>query len=172
MTDHHHEAVYSAKQVAQRLGVSLGMLRRYAAALETVTEKPISQHPRDGRRYSAEQVQALLAAKAAVRDHPGVSIETALRVVLGHEGALTPPPPPLPSGDATELARALTEPLRGELGALKEQGSEGLDELRRIRAALEALVEQGKPRLTPTPEEPGSGPLTRLARWWLGRAGN
>ena len=39
------KTIYSAKSVRERLGISDGMLRRYAIALESVTSKPIHQHP-------------------------------------------------------------------------------------------------------------------------------
>lgn len=72
--------MYSAKAVRERLGISDGMLRRYAIALESVTGEQIKQHPRDGRQYTGEQVAALERAKLRVAEKRGRDVETAIRL--------------------------------------------------------------------------------------------
>jgi hypothetical protein len=77
------EAVYSSAQVARMLGVSGGMVRRYALTLEELTGEPIPQHARDGRQFSQEHVDALVAARRFVAGRQGMSVETGLRLALG-----------------------------------------------------------------------------------------
>lgn len=122
------ETIYSAKAVRERLGISDGMLRRYAIALESITGKQIKQHPRDGRQYTAEQVEALERAKLRVAEKRGRDVETAIRLALGQtevEAESFMLPEPIPSSalvDSKVLAAALepvVTPLLTELQALR-----------------------------------------------------
>lgn len=123
------ETIYSAKAVRERLGISDGMLRRYAIALETVTGEPIKQHPRDGRQYTGEQVTALERAKLRVAEKRGRDVETAIRLALGQtegdaEAAMLPEQKVGAAMVSPEALAAALEPvitpLLIELRALRE----------------------------------------------------
>ena len=75
--------VYNARQVSEALGVSTAMVRKYAAAYEAITTKPIKQHARDGRLYTRDQLDALVTAKGFVDSNAGMSVDAALRIALG-----------------------------------------------------------------------------------------
>lgn len=77
------ERVYSSAQVAKLLGVSGGMLRRYALAYEELAGERIPQHPRDGRQFSQTHVDALVSARRFVVGRQGLSVEAGLRMALG-----------------------------------------------------------------------------------------
>lgn len=126
--------IYSAKAVRERLGISDGMLRRYAIALEAVTGDSIKQHPRDGRQYTGEQVAALERAKLRVAEKRGRDVETAIRLALGQseedaEGAMLPE---RVSGAAMVDPRVLVAALEPVITPL-------LTELRALRKSNERL---------------------------------
>jgi DNA-binding transcriptional MerR regulator len=77
------DTVYTARQVSEALGVSTAMIRKYAATFEAITGERIKQHARDGRLYTRDQLDALIAAKGFVDTNAGMSVDTALRIVLG-----------------------------------------------------------------------------------------
>jgi hypothetical protein len=131
------EPIYSAKAVRERLGISDGMLRRYAIALETVTGEQIKQHPRDGRQYTGEQVAALERAKLRVAEKRGRDVETAIRLALGQseedaEAAMLPEQLANPTAVTPEALAAALEPVITPL----------LTELRALRASNERLTDE------------------------------
>jgi DNA-binding transcriptional MerR regulator len=154
------EQMYSAKEVATALGVGAAMLRRYAATYERLSGTEIQIHKRDGRLFTQEQLDTLLAARAIVQ-RQDMSVDAALETVLrGAEMPLAPRTVPSTSVDALALTEALrasvTEPL--------------LNELQSIRAELEALrsdADRGK-QLEPSAKQADTerhGLLVRLALW-------
>lgn len=116
------QAVYSSAQVARMLGVSGGMVRRYAMALEELTGEAIPQHARDGRQFTQEHVDALVSARRFVAGRQGMSVETGLRLALG----LTELPAATPLSTVTNAsgtvgAEALTAALGEHIGPLLTQ---------------------------------------------------
>lgn len=180
------ETTYTSKQVAKRLNVSGGMLRRYAMALEKVVGKKIDLHPRDGRQYDGEQVSVLMRAKQEVTNRRGLAVETAIRMALGEDipdTALLPPAVEGPQGSDLEAVRTALEPFLIEVQALRrgderlfevsEQMLEVLDdirselvearadreELRQLRAKFEELCsEVAERRALPAPDAAATEP--------------
>lgn len=122
---------YSASDSAQRLGVSINMLRRYAKALEGIQgEGVIKIDPQRGRLYTRAQVETLIAAREYVLAEPGTSVENAMRAALGLADVVVKAPTPPPSERALQAAVeaamrvALTEavrPLEEKIGSLEGQ---------------------------------------------------
>jgi regulator of replication initiation timing len=139
--------VYSSAQVAQILGVSGGMVRRYALTLEELTGEKVPQHPRDGRRFSQEHVDALIAARRYVASHKGMSVEEGLRRALGmaDESSAAPLPRSLPSTSLdtaeafSEALRRYVEPLLTELQALRTSNERLADEVEALRLEVGEL---------------------------------
>jgi hypothetical protein len=123
------QAVYSTKQLADSLGLGSAMVRKYAVALEAVTGQEIPIKRRDGRQFSREHFDVISKAKALVDNNNGLSVDTALKMVLsGPENAADTLAAPRPSGNTLELIEALTaavakgnEPLLAELRELRRE---------------------------------------------------
>jgi DNA-binding transcriptional MerR regulator len=153
------QTLYGAGVVADRLGISQAMLRRYARTLEALTGEQVYLHARDGRQYTQPQLDTLLGAKRLVDSNTGLKVEDAIRLALGDtELGLQVSSPNLQGmtqDDISSLLRvAITEPLQAVLQAQQqrhedeikallhasEAGSQAvLEELRRVRAELEKL---------------------------------
>jgi hypothetical protein len=137
------EQVYSAREVAQQLGLAAAMVRRYAAAYETASGEKIALHPRDGRLFSQKQLDVLLAARALVQ-RDSTSVEAAVSQVLARpETALAVR---VTSSDALNLD-ALT-------AALSRSQQPLLDEVRQLRQEVAALRPPAETETTT--EQPGS----------------
>lgn len=138
------EEVFSAKQAADRLGLSPAMTRRYGAALEELTGEAIRQHPRDGRQYGREQLEAMRQAKSFVESNPRLSVVQALTLALGQAPEVATPAALLEPGDPSgalvgALAQALERSLLPELRELRAEVAGLREELRRRDAeALQA----------------------------------
>lgn len=137
------EQVFTAKQVSERLGLSSAMTRRYGAALEQITGEPIRQHPRDGRQYRADQVEAMMRAKAFVEANARLSVAQALTLALGEAPVVaTPAVAEGPGNMSQALSEALERTLLPELRALREEVV-GLradrDEVQALRAEVAEL---------------------------------
>jgi DNA-binding transcriptional MerR regulator len=131
-TDDAAQTVYGPRQVAEMLGLSTAMVRRYSLALEDIAGREIPVHKQRGRQFSQRDVDLLLEAKRSVDANAGLSIETALRLALGQTGlAVKIPQPPAPQLSPQVLAEALAQ-AQGPL----------LEELRGMRAELEQLRAQ------------------------------
>lgn len=191
------ETIHSAKAVRERLGISDGMLRRYAIALESVTGEQIKQHPRDGRQYTGEQVVALERAKLRVAEKRGRDVETAIRLALGQTEAeaessmLSEPVTSSTVVDPKMLAAALESvvtPLLTELQALRKSNERlegevvGLREdmaARPLEAPLEEPLGTSHKPAQPAPVPEGgdvqAGVLvraaSRLERLWRAMSG-
>lgn len=120
----------TAGEVAARLGIKSGMVRRYAIAFESVTGIALEVDSVRGRLYPPAVVETLEAARAYLLARPGESVERALRAVTGQGEGEAQPPARVP-GTLTpvELKAALFEML-GEaqapvLAALEEERERG-----------------------------------------------
>ncbi len=187
------ETIYSAKAVRERLGISDGMLRRYAIALESVTGESIKQHSRDGRQYTAEQVEALARAKLRVAEKRGRDVETAIRLALGQtekdaDAAMSPEPVSSATlVDPRALAAALEPvitPLLTELQALRQSNERLTGEVMGLREDIAArppveprVSEQQSPQPAPVGDsgDVQAGVLvraaSRLERLWARLSG-
>ncbi len=149
------EQVYSAREVAQQLGLAAAMVRRYASAYEQIVGEKIGLHPRDGRLFSQQQLDVLLAARALVQ-RDSTSVEAAVAQALQRpETALAVK---VQSSDGLTLD-ALT-------AALSRSQQPLLDEVRELRRELAEIR-----ALPPAPgrKEQGDGErpgvLVRAALW-------
>ncbi|MFK7604228.1 hypothetical protein ACI3L1_18695 [Deinococcus sp. SM5_A1] len=163
---------WTGGQVSQRLGVKVGMVRRYAAALENVTGLVLKVDPVRGRLYPLAAVELLEGTRAHLLTHPGLSVEAAMRAVTGESEGSEATPIRLPGvlSSREELAellrealapalapilaeltssRAQVEELRRELFAAREE----IGETRRQLARLEVTTHAALPAIT-TNEQP------------------
>ncbi len=145
------DTVYTARQVSEALGVSTAMVRKYASTFEAITGEPIKQHARDGRLYTRDQLDALIAAKGFVDTNAGMSVDTALRIALGRAESAIKEPQTQPTGiDTSAFAEAILAELRG-LRLANE----------RLLERLEALESRQLPSPKPAELEAGeSAPAT------------
>lgn len=137
----------TAGEVAARLGIKRGMVRRYALALEEVTGISLEPDPVRGRLYPLAAVELLEAARAHLLAHPGLSVEAALRGVTGQsEGAVTPParvpgtvtPADLQAALSGALAQ-LNAPVLAALAAQQEQSAALAEEVTALRSEVASL---------------------------------
>jgi hypothetical protein len=134
------------------------MIRKYAVALETVTGQEIPIKRRDGRQFSREHFDVISRAKALVDSNNGLSVDTALRMVLAApESRADALAAPKASGNTLELVEALTT-------AIAKGNEPLLTELRELRREL-SQREQLEPA-PPKKELVEHGPLVRLALWF------
>lgn len=155
------EQVYSAREVAQQLGLAAAMVRRYAAAYEQIAGEKVSLHPRDGRLFSQGQLDTLLAARAIVQ-RDSTSVEAAVAQALARpETALAVK---VQSSDALNLD-ALT-------AALSRSQQPLLDEVRALRLEVAALRRPAQIDTTAQPDpfkreqdDRQHGLLVRAALW-------
>jgi hypothetical protein len=120
------EALYTPAQVADRLGLTAGMVRRYGLAYEAVTGEGLPRDKKNRARLYDEQALGILEqARGIVKENPNLSAEDAVRACLGI--MTTPTAPVMPSVAMSEV-----------LGLLRAQG-EGL---RALRAEVQGLKEQ------------------------------
>lgn len=155
------EQVYSTRQLAESLGLGSAMVRKYAVALETVTGQEIPLKRRDGRQFSREHFETISKAKALIDAENGLSINTALKMVLsGPENAANALAAPGMVGSTSELAEVLTvaiakgnEPLLAELRELRQELREGRQ------------LEAPSPVAQPTEDKTQHGILARTAIW-------
>lgn len=140
----------TAGQVAERLGIKTGMVRRYALSLENVTGVSIETDPVRGRLYPPAVVELLEATRAHLLANPGSSVEQAMRAVTGNgEGSVTPParvPGTLTPADLERALEAVLSPLFSELEtqrreneALRNQVGELVQEVQGMRSQLARL---------------------------------
>jgi hypothetical protein len=135
--------VYSTRQIADSLGLGSAMVRKWALALEKVTGQEIPVKRRDGRQFSRWDFETISAAKGLVDTNKGLSIEAALRMVLGgsEEGHKALASPPQASVNTVDLTEAIT-------AAITKGNEPLLAELRQLRQEIEALR---KAELNPLP---------------------
>lgn len=144
------QRTHSTSQVAKALSVKSGMVRRYHLALEGVMGTSLPRDPQNnGRLVTDEQLAMLQQARELVRANPSLSVEDALKSVLGIYTGPTAPAVP-----RDELLEAIMLELRGLRREVRAQ-REDLTALREQNAALTEQV-----RVLPTPslrsEEPSA----------------
>lgn len=117
---------YTTKQIANSLSLGTAMVRKWAIALETATGQEIPMTRRDGRSFSREHFETIAKAKALVDNENGLSVNTALKMVLGQGAALAvnpgAAPVDTPALDHDAFAAAIAkgnEPLLAELRELR-----------------------------------------------------
>ncbi len=124
------QTVYGTKQLADSLGLGSAMVRKYAVALETVTGQEIPLKRRDGRQFSREHFDVISRTKALVDSNNGLSVDTALRMVLAApESRADALAAPKASGNTQELTEALS-------AAIAKGNAPLLVELRELRREL------------------------------------
>jgi hypothetical protein len=154
--------VYSTRQIADSLGLGSAMVRKWALALEKVTGQEIPVKRRDGRQFSRWDFETISAAKGLVDTNKGLSIEAALRMVLGGseegEKALAAPET---SGNILGLTEALTaaiakgnEPLLAELRELRQDFNVSQNQ-KQLEAPKKSTAQRARQH----------GLLVRLAMW-------
>jgi hypothetical protein len=120
------EALYTPAQVAGRLGLTAGMVRRYGLAYEAVTGEGLPRDRKSRARLYDEQALGILEqARGIVKENPNLSAADAVRACLGIMTAPTAPVmPSVGVGEVLELLRAQgaeLRALRAEVRGLKEQ---------------------------------------------------
>ncbi len=131
------ERLYSPSQVADRLHLKAGMVRRYHLAYETVTGEELPRDPNhNGRLVSDEALSVLERARAIVRENPALSVEDAIRAVLGI--ATVPTSPAVPSNEVLQELLGEVVTMRGALQDLLIEVKELREEIRQLREALPA----------------------------------
>ena len=176
----------TAGEAAARLGVKVGMLRRYALALEQVTGISLEVDPVRGRLYPPAAVELLEATRAHLLAHPGGSVEAAMRAVTGTDEGVSSLPARVPGTvSPADLQAALRgaleeftapvltarhEPkqrgqvLEQELTALRAEGAALGSELQAARSSTERLEVMTRAALPASPARPGA-PRSWLARF-------
>lgn len=165
------EISYSARQVAEALNISTAMLRRYALAYEELTGDEIRQVKRDGRKYSQEQLEVFLRAKAFVASDPNMTVVWGLKAAMGEVDAVSLPPAPEPrvndpAAFVEALRAAVTAPLTNELRQLRESNERLLE---RLEALEQRQLEAPKGDI-PSPE--ATGVANRLDHAEIGSEGH
>lgn len=155
------QQVYSSAQVAKLLGVSGGMLRRYALSYEELSGEKIHQHPRDGRQFTQQHLDILVSARRFVAGRQGLSVESGLRMALGMSDM---PPAFQQSLEPSEEAMVTTQGFRD---ALEAYAGPLLTQLQTLNTTNERLVQEvvelrrelaERPRIaSEVPEDSGKG---------------
>lgn len=172
------DGALTAGQVAQRLGIKPGMVRRYALTLEAVTGIALELDPLRGRIYPVQVVELLEATRAHLLNNNGLSVEAAMRAITGmSEGGVTPPSRVagmLTPDDLREALRAIMESVAAELqaqrrenDALRHQLGTLLSEVEAMRgqlARLEVTTHAALPPSTPKNPRERGGVFAGLAR--------
>ncbi len=172
-------------QVAERLGIKPGMVRRYAQALEAVTGVSLPSDGPRGRLYPRGAVGLLEAARGYLLSHPGESVEGALRAVTGQsDGGVTLPARVPGSVGPLELQEAFQgalapilaelEQQRRENEALRQGSQEVLQELQGLRtqlARLEVTTHAALPAPVADQRAHPSSLLAAVIHWLTGSKG-
>lgn len=135
------ERVYTTGELAERLGVSANMARRYGLAWEKLTGQEIAQQPGRGRMYPAATLEALEAARGWLIQHPAESVETALKITLGLEAEHEVDHPKHVPGQLSreDIREAVREGLAEVLAPIMAQLEAVRAENAEMKAKLEAL---------------------------------
>ncbi|MBB6018842.1 hypothetical protein ACFP9V_23960 [Deinococcus radiopugnans] len=137
----------TAGQVGERLGVKVGMVRRYALALEAVAGISLEVDPIRGRLYPVAAVELLEVTRAHLLTHPGLSVEAAMKAVTGQSEGSEAAPVRVPGvltsrEDLAELLREALAPALAPIMAELTSSREEIEELRReLAAAREEIGE-------------------------------
>ncbi len=112
----------TAGEAAARLGVKVGMSRRYALALEQVTGISLEVDPVRGRLYPSSAVELLEATRAYLLAHPGGSVEGVMKAVTGQDEGVSALPARVPG---TLTPADLQAALRGGARRFHRAGTRG-----------------------------------------------
>ena len=129
-------SLYTTGHLASELGLGTSMARRYGLALEAVTGQALTQVPGRGRMYSQQDIRVLREARQALVEQPNLSIEEALKAVLGIQEE------PEEDTQAT-VEKASRPPGRSGVALVDLQQALG-DALTPVMAALQELREENR----------------------------
>lgn len=176
MPDEH----FTPAQVADRLHLRANMVRRYAQALEAAIGERLERGPKGERLFTGDHMNVLERARLLVRDNPGISVESAVGMVLGQREPPAALAVPAPSLEVQAVLQAVQE-LRDELRAARAtqalpSGDEDLraivsqqtEELRVMRLALEQLQALERQRVEALERQAQAAPA-EPARPWFAR---
>jgi hypothetical protein len=119
------ETLYSARQLADELGLTLQMLSIYAKCYSQMAKQQISKKGRLGRHFTEAQRQVIKNAREMVQQNTGVTVEEAMRKALFFDADALEPRLQIEGAtiDLERLKQALSEavtaPLIGEIQALR-----------------------------------------------------
>ena len=128
-------SLYTTGHLASELGVGTSMARRYGLALEAVTGQALTQVPGRGRMYSQQDIRVLQEARQTLVEQPNLSIEEALKAVLGIEE---------PEKSAEPTVEKASRPLERSGAALADLQQALGDALTPVMAALHELREENR----------------------------
>lgn len=113
------EQVYSARQLAGELGITLQMLSIYAKAYTKLTKQQISKQGRLGRHFTAAQREVIKNAREMVQQNTGITVDEAMRRALLFDADSLEAPVQVNGAqvDLAALKTAFSEALRQEVTA-------------------------------------------------------
>ncbi len=76
------ETLYSARQLADELGLTLQMLSIYAKCYSQMTKQQISKKGRLGRHFTEAQREVIKNAREMVQQNTGITVDEAMRKAL------------------------------------------------------------------------------------------
>jgi len=166
------ETLYSARQLADELGITLQMLSVYAKCYTQLTKTQISKQGRLGRHFSESQRQVIKNAREMVQTNSGMTVSEAMRKALVFDADSLEAPVQVNGAqlDLAALKRAFSEALRQEVTAplvaeVKALRQEVVELKEGPRKSIEQIAQ-------PVKNDAQDGVLTRLAKRlekWLGR---
>jgi FtsZ-binding cell division protein ZapB len=112
------ETLYSARQLADELGLTLQMLSIYAKCYSQKTKQQISKKGRLGRHFTEAQREVIKNAREMVQQNTGITVDEAMRKALVFDAAAIETPTGLEEGTQVDLDRlktAFSEALRQEV---------------------------------------------------------
>ncbi len=162
------ETLYSARQLANELGLTLQMLSIYAKAYTQLTKQQIGKKGRLGRHFTEAQREVIKNAREMVQQNTGITVDEAMRKALVFDAAAIEVPTGLEGAqvDLTALKTAFSEALRQEVTLPL------VAEIQALRLEVQEL-KQGRELLQPAAEiknpaestDRQHGILARAAIW-------
>jgi hypothetical protein len=111
------EQIYSARQLADELGLTLQMLSIYAKSYTQLTKQQIGKKGRLGRHFTEAQRQVIKNAREMVQMGSGVTVDEAMRkaLIFDSDAIETPALATAAPLDLERLKTLLSEALRDEI---------------------------------------------------------
>lgn len=160
------EMLYSARQLADELGITLQMLSKYAQAYSKLTKQQIMKQGRNGRHFTPDQREVIKNARDMVRSQTGLTVEDALKRAL----VFDPAPLEVESGtveaavDLAALEVAFRAALRDEVTTPLIAEIQGLKaEIADLKQGRDLKLSREKENTSVEVEN--HGPVVRLALW-------